>query len=724
MRSRVSTALRLSTAVLILAGYLALATVHAYGPMILAIPAAILPLAPLGEACDRRFSAYRVITRAAAIIYGCFIPLTVLILGLMNAVIALIVFIQIYTLLKVKEERNYHHLFLMSFFLLLAACVQQPDAEIALVMLLFLVSAVWAFLTLRLHVESARNTRRAAPDIVPLRGSKVRAPDETNDLFDWGLAFCITLVSLSGALLTAGTFLLTPRIEAGFLGRSEGYTQRTGLSRDISLTGAAYLREDRSAVMRIEFPEEPGGRFTGPMYWRSTSLASYNASTWSHAGLTESYDPHTRYLTEGQLGSEASSRPRNRDQRAVHQVIYMDEVPEEGVPCLDLVQKVQVTGKPGKGRLAWARGNDFTIVLLQQEVRHLSYEVWSEMGITNPDVLRRDPADYLNYMQPRDFSLLTHHDLRPETRALAERITAGHDTVYDKAAAIAQWLSGPDFEYTLNLPPMPEQGAIDAFLLRVRRGHCQFFAGGMALMLRSLGIPARVVSGYRGGEWNPADRSYTVRASMAHVWVEVLFPSYGWVVFDPAPRGDDSPLSGWARLLGAVSRNLLKAKMLWYQEVVAYDRAQQFQRLRNLSLGLFRERPQDKLEAASAAKASTIERVGRWVLIAFAASLVVFLVLLRRIKIPQRLVLTEDQARAVRLYRRLCRQLARYGINTANRPAEEIDEAVSFSNRFDASTVHSLITVYNKVRFGRRTLPKTVFRELQKQIRGLRTRPT
>jgi transglutaminase-like putative cysteine protease len=75
---------------------------------------------------------------------------------------------------------------------------------------------------------------------------------------------------------------------------------------------------------------------------------------------------------------------------------------------------------------------------------------------------------------------------------------------------------------------------MNAFFTEVRRGHCELFASAMALAVRSLGIPARVVTGYLGGEWDPQNHSYLVREGMAHLWVEVLFPQYGWVPFDPS----------------------------------------------------------------------------------------------------------------------------------------------------------------------------------------------
>ena len=116
---------------------------------------------------------------------------------------------------------------------------------------------------------------------------------------------------------------------------------------------------------------------------------------------------------------------------------------------------------------------------------------------------------------------------------LAERITADSTTSYDKVKAIESYLR-ERYQYSLD-SPVPDAGrdAVDHFLFDTRVGFCEQFASATTVMLRTLGIPARVVAGYTTGEKNPFTGYYEVRASDAHSWIEVWFPRFGWYEFDP-----------------------------------------------------------------------------------------------------------------------------------------------------------------------------------------------
>lgn len=115
---------------------------------------------------------------------------------------------------------------------------------------------------------------------------------------------------------------------------------------------------------------------------------------------------------------------------------------------------------------------------------------------------------------------------------LAERLTAGSDTTYDKVKAIENHFDR-GFTYSEDVPdhayPLP------AFLFKDKRGYCQQYSGAMALMLRMVGVPARVASGFSPGSYNRDTKEYRVRDLDAHAWVEVFFPDIGWVPFDPTP---------------------------------------------------------------------------------------------------------------------------------------------------------------------------------------------
>ncbi|HET7567246.1 MAG TPA: transglutaminaseTgpA domain-containing protein [Gaiellaceae bacterium] len=124
---------------------------------------------------------------------------------------------------------------------------------------------------------------------------------------------------------------------------------------------------------------------------------------------------------------------------------------------------------------------------------------------------------------------------RPLQR-LAEEVGGGAHTPYDAAVALEQWFrSTGGFRYT-NRPPRTTGRPLVDFVARTRAGYCQHFAGAMALMLRYLGIPARVAVGFSSGTYDDGKGAWIVTDHDAHAWVEAWFAGYGWLPFDPTPN--------------------------------------------------------------------------------------------------------------------------------------------------------------------------------------------
>ena len=121
----------------------------------------------------------------------------------------------------------------------------------------------------------------------------------------------------------------------------------------------------------------------------------------------------------------------------------------------------------------------------------------------------------------------------PRVAALAETITAGDTTNYDKVESLIAWM-GAHTRYSTDIPPLPAGAdTVDEFLFGNRVGFCEQISTSLAVMLRSIGIPAREAVGYVPGPYNPLTDLYQVRADDAHAWVQVWFPGYGWQSFDP-----------------------------------------------------------------------------------------------------------------------------------------------------------------------------------------------
>ncbi|MEP6759662.1 MAG: transglutaminase domain-containing protein [Actinomycetota bacterium] len=164
----------------------------------------------------------------------------------------------------------------------------------------------------------------------------------------------------------------------------------------------------------------------------------------------------------------------------------------------------------------------------------LVYSVESTIPTATPEQLRalgRIPR--LPGSAPTQRMLQLPATLPQRVRDLAAAITAGTSTEYDAVQAVQRWLQ-TNTRYDLTVPREPDGvDAVDHFLFETRRGFCEHIAASMAVLLRSQGIPARIVTGYGPGERNPFTGYFEVRNSDAHAWVEVLYPGYGWVPYDP-----------------------------------------------------------------------------------------------------------------------------------------------------------------------------------------------
>jgi transglutaminase-like putative cysteine protease len=157
-----------------------------------------------------------------------------------------------------------------------------------------------------------------------------------------------------------------------------------------------------------------------------------------------------------------------------------------------------------------------------------SYQVVSSLTEVDRDSLREASTDYPDSVVPRYLQL---PDSLPErVRLLAEQITEGLETPYDKAKAIESALRKIPYDDQIEAPGLTQDG-VDYFLFEVQAGYCDYYASAMVVLLRSVGVPARYVRGYSEGEAD--DGTYHLLESDGHAWAEVYFPGYGWIEFEP-----------------------------------------------------------------------------------------------------------------------------------------------------------------------------------------------
>lgn len=161
-----------------------------------------------------------------------------------------------------------------------------------------------------------------------------------------------------------------------------------------------------------------------------------------------------------------------------------------------------------------------------------SYEVTASVSQAGPEELRLAGLDYPTW------ALAKYTQLPPElpqrVRDLGAELTAGAETPYDKAKAVEAYLKTLPYSLTMNPPPYNSDG-VDHFLFNERRGYSEYFASALTVLLRTQGIPARMVTGYTVGQQVPEADTYIVADSNSHGWAEVFFPGYGWIGFEPTP---------------------------------------------------------------------------------------------------------------------------------------------------------------------------------------------
>ena len=159
-----------------------------------------------------------------------------------------------------------------------------------------------------------------------------------------------------------------------------------------------------------------------------------------------------------------------------------------------------------------------------------SYTITSSISFATESQLRSDSTQYAPDIIARYLQL---PDTVPQrVYDLAEKIATGYNNPYDIAKAVETYVRS--YPYNDQIPgPSPGQDAADYFLFEEKQGYCDYYATSMAVMLRHLGIPARLAQGYATGEYDPFTNSYRLTEKDAHAWVEVFFPTYGWIQFEP-----------------------------------------------------------------------------------------------------------------------------------------------------------------------------------------------
>jgi transglutaminase-like putative cysteine protease len=177
----------------------------------------------------------------------------------------------------------------------------------------------------------------------------------------------------------------------------------------------------------------------------------------------------------------------------------------------------------------------------------------------NPALMELSAADRVAYLK-------IPPNTDPRIRELARTIAVGVND-FERSRTLERYLR-TNFGYTTELLSGEVPDPVAHFLFQRRKGHCEYFASAMALMLRTAGIPSRVATGFQSGVFNPLSGWYLIRASDAHSWVEAWLPSQGWVTFDPTPP---DPTGGAGSLWARAQLYFDAVEVFWQEWVMAYD---------------------------------------------------------------------------------------------------------------------------------------------------------
>lgn len=694
-----------------MSSYLALTAVRYYGTVMLFIPILPLVLNFFEEKIVEKYPRYSFWVQAPLWVVSISLPFLINFLGILDTVLLLTGLIQLTLVARPKAVKEYLYIILMSFFLLLGAGVQAPEFIVGISFILF-VCCVFTLLPVVTIVYGKDKEGKS----ISVSGVQFR---KLFPVYRFYLVIFVVLNIFVGWILIVTSFLFIPRMEAGIFGRDLGTISRTGIATSVSLRGGQTISISYTPVMSVFIPSAG----TSPpipqnqLYWRITSLPTYLGIQWRRWPLEDSYEPVNSSISFMGLlraiqGKDIEKKniflERERDIHSTQivQEIYLDSIPEDGIPVLDRVREFHVRESGTQVSLNWDSTRDYTVSFSSNNARRLVYRVVSDLIHWDETRLRNAPTNYKELMSPRDYDLLTQHDLSPEVQARIQRVVEGKDNIYDKVRAIEDWLSGPEFQYTLDIPPLPGEHPMNAFFTQIRRGHCELFASAMALAVRSLGIPARVVSGYLGGEWDAQNKSYIVREGMAHLWVEVLFLNYGWVPFDPSPMPDSNYFMR-NQIIMQLTRWMLRTRMFWYQRIVGFDRGFQLPSFGLEKVGFIRSLD----DYINPGRRLSVSSVGSVVILLMFLCILYVVGLagqilwrfLRFYRVKMRKVpLTIDQFEARKLFKKVERVFAQNNWRIYNLTVEEIGRDLPSRVPLLSSEIQIFLNEYNLIRFGKK----------------------
>jgi protein-glutamine gamma-glutamyltransferase len=455
----------------------------------------------------------------------------------LDAGTALLTLMAALKLLETRDARDHIILVFIGWFLCLATFLYAQDMAAAA----WVLPAAWLLAAALLNVA---RSGQAGPAIKPFRTSGA-----------------MLLKALPLALVL---FVFFPRVAGHFWGAPSLERAATGLTEELSPGDISELTMNDVVAFRVRFD----GAVPPPLqrYWRGPVLTEFDGYTWSRPRAQSYYRPPVEFLGE-----------------PLSYTVTLEPTRQRMLFALDMVE-------------SWPQ---------DMAAQSWDYQLWTRNPINA--VIQYEARSYPRYRAGVELSaaLRNRHLQLPERRnprsvELARRMRAGSTDVESYIAAVLSMYREQEFYYTLT-PPRLDRDSVDDFLFNTRQGFCGHYASSFTLLMRAAGVPARVVGGYQGGDWNPIGNYLIVRQSHAHAWSEVWLEGRGWTRVDPtaavAPerveRGIEAALpADFARERGLGDSEVLwQARMIWDNVnarwndwVVKFDAARQERILEALGL--------------------------------------------------------------------------------------------------------------------------------------------
>ena len=469
------------------------------------------------------------------------------------AAVHFLILLMVVKLFHLQHRKDFLQLYAISLLELLATAALTVDLWYAAVFIAYVLTSIWTLILYHLRNEAEEAHTESSPVTRPVTAQ-----------FFWttnGIAvgsFCLTLV----------IFFLIPRIGAGFFQKNRTDLIRTsGFSEKVDLGVIGAVKLDPTVVMRVEFPDQRDP-VKDALYFRGAAYDTYDGRSWanrssSRRALERTPDGVFLMSTPG-----AAAVAESGGLRQEILIEALDTTVLFGASFVETIKggfhAVQVDGVGG-------------LYLPYPTSARFQYSVRSLPGRLREPDRTAAAAGYSDLIRKRFLQL---PDMSPRVAALAREVAGEERTPYDRARAVERHLRR-NYQYSLDVGTAVSASPVEDFLFTRKTGYCEHYATAMAVMLRTLGIPARLVTGFLPGVWNDFGNYYSVRQQDAHAWVEVYFHGSGWVTFDPTPNVPAAAPS----VFWKVSKVVDSIRLKWDRYVVQYSFRDQMAAAKSLREG-------------------------------------------------------------------------------------------------------------------------------------------